>query len=315
MKDFDLFLNELKNIFLDKQIKQKEPMSKHTSLQIGGDADYMVLPYSIDEIKRVVLLCKSHNMPFYIMGNGSNLLVSDLGYPGLIVKLSGGFSNVEVSEDGIVRAQAGVLMSKLSNVIARYELTGFEFGAGIPGTLGGAVTMNAGAYGGEIKQVLLSATIIDREGEVKTFNNEALQLGYRSSILQKQDLCLLEATMKLSKGNKQEILDRIHELNSLRQEKQPLDMHSAGSTFKRPEGYFAGKLICDSGLKGFQIGGAAVSEKHCGFLVNKENATAKDFMTLIKEVIRIVDEKYGVILEPEVKFLGTFDTDYRKAGI
>lgn len=315
MKDFDLFLNELKNIFLDKQIKQKEPMSKHTSLQIGGDADYMVLPYSIDEIKRVVLLCKSHNMPFYIMGNGSNLLVSDLGYPGLIVKLSGGFSNVEVSEDGIVRAQAGVLMSKLSNVIARYELTGFEFGAGIPGTLGGAVTMNAGAYGGEIKQVLLSATIIDREGEVKTFNNEALQLGYRSSILQKQDLCLLEATMKLSKGNKQEILDRIQELNSLRQEKQPLDMHSAGSTFKRPEGYFAGKLICDSGLKGFQIGGAAVSEKHCGFLVNKENATAKDFMTLIKEVIRIVDEKYGVILEPEVKFLGTFDTDYRKAGI
>ena len=315
MKDFDLFLNELKNIFLDKQIKQKEPMSKHTSLHIGGDADYMVLPYSIDEIKRVVLLCKSHNMPFYIMGNGSNLLVSDLGYPGLIVKLSGGFSNVEVSEDGIVRAQAGVLMSKLSNVIARYELTGFEFGAGIPGTLGGAVTMNAGAYGGEIKQVLLSATIIDREGEVQTFNNEALQLGYRSSILQKQDLCLLEATMKLSKGNKQEILDRIQELNSLRQEKQPLDMHSAGSTFKRPEGYFAGKLICDSGLKGFQIGGAAVSEKHCGFLVNKENATAMDFMTLIKEVIRIVDEKYGVILEPEVKFLGTFDTDYRKAGI
>jgi len=315
LKDFDLFLNGLKNIFLDKQIKQKEPMSKHTSLQIGGDADYMVLPYSIDEIKRVVLLCKSHNMPFYIMGNGSNLLVSDLGYPGLIVKLSGGFSNVEVSEDGIVRAQAGVLMSKLSNVIARYELTGFEFGAGIPGTLGGAVTMNAGAYGGEIKQVLLSATIIDREGEVKTFNNEALQLGYRSSILQKQDLCLLEATMRFNKGDKQEILDRIHELNSLRQEKQPLDMHSAGSTFKRPEGYFAGKLICDSGLKGFQIGGAAVSEKHCGFLVNKENATAKDFMTLIKEVIRIVDEKYGVILEPEVKFLGTFDTDYRKAGI
>ncbi len=315
MKDLDLFLNELKKIFLEKQIKQKESMSKHTSLQIGGDADYMVLPYSIDEIKRVVLLCKSHNMPFYIMGNGSNLLVSDLGYQGLIVKLSGGFSDIEISEDGIVRAQAGVLMSKLSNVIARYELTGFEFGAGIPGTLGGAVTMNAGAYGGEIKQVLLSATIIDREGEIQTLDNDALLLGYRSSILQKKDLCLLEATMKFGKGDKQEILDRIHELNSLRQEKQPLDMHSAGSTFKRPDGYFAGKLICDSGLKGYQIGGAAVSEKHCGFLVNKENATAKDFMTLIKEVIRIVNEKYGVILEPEVKFLGTFDTDYRKAGV
>ncbi|NLO09316.1 MAG: UDP-N-acetylmuramate dehydrogenase [Clostridiales bacterium] len=284
-------------------------MSKHTSLQIGGAADYMVLPSTIDEIKQVVLLCKSHNMPFYIMGNGSNLLVSDLGYQGLIIKLSGGFSDIEVTEDYIVRAQAGVLMSKLSNVIARHELTGFEFGAGIPGTLGGAVTMNAGAYGGEIKQVLLTATVIDRDGEIYTLDNEALQLGYRSSILQKKDLCLLEATMKFSKGNKQEILDKIHELNSLRQEKQPLDKHSAGSTFKRPEGYFAGKLISDAGLKGYQVGGAAVSDKHCGFLINKENATAKDFMTLIKEVIRIVDEKFGVILEPEVKFLGTFDID------
>ncbi len=309
MKDLDLFLKELKNILADEQIRQKESMSKHTSLQIGGAADYMVLPSTIDEIKQVVLLCKSHNMPFYIMGNGSNLLVSDLGYQGLIIKLSGGFSDIEVTEDYIVRAQAGVLMSKLSNVIARHELTGFEFGAGIPGTLGGAVTMNAGAYGGEIKQVLLTATVIDRDGEIYTLDNEALQLGYRSSILQKKDLCLLEATMKFSKGNKQEILDKIHELNSLRQEKQPLDKHSAGSTFKRPEGYFAGKLISDAGLKGYQVGGAAVSDKHCGFLINKENATAKDFMTLIKEVIRIVDEKFGVILEPEVKFLGTFDID------
>jgi UDP-N-acetylmuramate dehydrogenase len=309
LKDLDLFLKELKNILADEQIRQKESMSKHTSLQIGGAADYMVLPSTIDEIKQVVLLCKSHNMPFYIMGNGSNLLVSDLGYQGLIIKLSGGFSDIEVTEDYIVRAQAGVLMSKLSNVIARHELTGFEFGAGIPGTLGGAVTMNAGAYGGEIKQVLLTATVIDRDGEIYTLDNEALQLGYRSSILQKKDLCLLEATMKFSKGNKQEILDKIHELNSLRQEKQPLDKHSAGSTFKRPEGYFAGKLISDAGLKGYQVGGAAVSDKHCGFLINKENATAKDFMTLIKEVIRIVDEKFGVILEPEVKFLGTFDID------
>lgn len=309
MKELDLFLKELKKILTDEQIRQKESMSKHTSLQIGGEADYMVLPFTIDEIKQVVVLCKKHNMPFYIMGNGSNLLVSDLGYQGLILKLSGGFSDIEVTEDGIVRAQAGVLMSKLSNVIARHELTGFEFGAGIPGTLGGAVTMNAGAYGGEIKQVLLSATVVDRDGEIYTLDNNALQLGYRSSILQKNDLCLLEATMKFNKGDKQEIVDKIYELNSLRQEKQPLDKHSAGSTFKRPEGYFAGKLISDAGLKGYQIGGAAVSEKHCGFLINKENATAKDFMTLIKEVIRIVDEKYGVLLEPEVKFLGIFDKD------
>ena len=309
MKDIDLFFSNLQKIFSDEQIKQKESMSKHTSLQIGGEADYMVLPTAIDEIRQVVILCKSHDMPFYIMGNGSNLLVSDSGYQGLIIKLAEDFSDIDVSLDGIVRAQAGVLMSKLANVIARYELTGFEFAAGIPGTLGGAVTMNAGAYGGEIKQVLLSATVINRAGEIFTLDNEALLLGYRSSILQKQDLCLLDATMRFNKGDKTEILGKIRELNSLRQEKQPLDKRSAGSTFKRPEGYFAGKLISDAGLKGFQIGGAAVSEKHCGFLINKDNATAKDFMALIKEVIRIVDEKFGVVLEPEVRFLGHFDID------
>lgn len=307
MKDMDLFLESLKNVFSDRQIRLKESMSKHTTLQIGGEADYMVLPSSIEEVKQAVLLCKKYNIPFFVMGNGSNLLVSDLGYRGLIIKLSGDFSNIEISEEGIVRAQAGVLMSKLANVIARHELTGFEFAAGIPGTLGGAVAMNAGAYGGEIKQVLLTATVIDREGEIYTLDNEALLLGYRSSILQKQDLCLLEATMSFSKGDRQLIHDKISELNSLRQEKQPLDKLSAGSTFKRPEGYFAGKLISDAGLRGFQIGGAAVSEKHCGFLINKDNATAKDFMTLIKEVIRIVYEKFGVMLEPEVKFLGNFD--------
>jgi UDP-N-acetylmuramate dehydrogenase len=305
----DLFLSELKQIFRTEQIKINEPMSRHTSLHIGGDADYMVLPSSIEEIKKVVLLCKNSNMPYYIMGNGSNLLVSDLGYPGLIVKLADRFSNITVSDEGVVHAQAGVLMSKLSSVIARHELTGFEFGAGIPGTLGGAVTMNAGAYGGEIKQILIAATVIDQEGEIHNIDSDDLELGYRSSILQKKNLCLLEATMRLSKGNKEQILGKIHELNSLRQIKQPLDKYSAGSTFKRPEGYFAGKLICDAGLKGYQIGGAAVSDKHCGFLINKDNATAGDFMTLIKDVVRIVEDKFGVMLEPEVKLLGTFDVD------
>lgn len=303
----DLFLCELNKIIGTKQIKLKEPMSKHTSLRIGGEVDYMVMPSSIDEIKKVVLLCKNHDMPYYIMGNGSNLLVSDLGYRGLIVKLCEQFSSISLDEDGIVRAQAGVLMSKLSSVIARNDLAGFEFAAGIPGTLGGAVTMNAGAYGGEIKQVLLTATVIDQDGNVHTLDNEDLQLGYRTSILQSKNLCLLEATMKFVKGDRQEILDKIHDLNSKRVSKQPLDKYSAGSTFKRPEGYFAGKLIADAGLKGYQIGGAAVSEKHCGFLINKNNATAMDFMTLIKEVIRIVEDKFGVRLEPEVKFLGTFD--------
>lgn len=309
MKDISLFLEELNSIFTAEHIKHKEPMSRHTTLRIGGEADYMVLPSSIEEIKQVVLLCKRYNMPFYIMGNGSNLLVSDSGYRGLVIKLSSEFSAITVLDEGIVVAQAGVLMSKLSSVIARHELTGFEFGAGIPGTLGGAVTMNAGAYGGEIKQIIQSATVIDREGEIYSLDKEELELGYRSSILQMKDLCLLEATLKLDKGNRQQILDKIYELNSQRQEKQPLDKYSAGSTFKRPQGHFAGKLISDAGLKGYQIGGAAVSDKHCGFLINKENATAKDFMALINEVIRIVDNKFGVVLEPEVKFLGTFDSE------
>lgn len=305
----NLFLDELRNLIETDHIKLKEPMSRHTSLHIGGEADYLVLPTSKEQIKQVVLLCKNHKMPYYIMGNGSNLLVSDSGFRGLIIKLSDQFADIEVKEDGTVHAQAGVLLSKLSNVIAKHELTGFEFAAGIPGTLGGAVTMNAGAYGGEMKQCLISATVMDSEGNIYELDNEGLKLGYRSSIVQINNLCVLDATMKFEKGDKQQILDKIKELNHLRQTKQPLDQFSAGSTFKRPEGYFAGKLIADAGLRGYQIGGAAVSEKHCGFLINKDNASAKDFITLIREVTRIVNEKFGVRLEPEVRFLGDFDID------
>ncbi len=309
MKDTDLFEKELNEIFSSDRILKNEPMSRHTSLRIGGNTDYMVFPATIDEIRLTIKLCRKYDMPYYIMGNGSNLLVSDSGYRGLIIKLSDRFSNISVEEDGTVLAQAGVLMSKLSNVIAANSLTGFEFGAGIPGTLGGAVAMNAGAYGGEMQQVVISATVIDGDGNIRTLSNKELEFGYRSSVIQKKDLCVLEATLKLNKGDKRQILDKIRELNHLRQSKQPLDKFSAGSTFKRPEGHFAGKLISDAGLRGFQIGDAAVSEKHCGFLVNKGNATAGDFMKLIKEVTRIVNEKYGVLLEPEVKFLGTFDSD------
>jgi len=309
LKDTDLFEKELNEIFSSDRILKNEPMSRHTSLRIGGNTDYMVFPATIDEIRLTIKLCRKYDMPYYIMGNGSNLLVSDSGYRGLIIKLSDRFSNISVEEDGTVLAQAGVLMSKLSNVIAANSLTGFEFGAGIPGTLGGAVAMNAGAYGGEMQQVVISATVIDGDGNIRTLSNKELEFGYRSSVIQKRDLCVLEATLKLNKGDKRQILDKIRELNHLRQSKQPLDKFSAGSTFKRPEGHFAGKLISDAGLRGFQIGDAAVSEKHCGFLVNKGNATAGDFMKLIKEVTRIVNEKYGVLLEPEVKFLGTFDSD------
>lgn len=304
-----LFLDGLNSILETEHIKLKEPMWRHTSLHIGGEADYMVLPTSIEQIKQVIQLCKKNKMPYYIMGNGSNLLVADTGYRGLIIKLSDQFADIRILEEGMVHAQAGVLMSKLSNVIARHSLAGFEFAAGIPGTLGGAVAMNAGAYGGEMKDCLISATVMDSEGEIHVLDNEGLKLGYRSSILQNSDFCLLEASMKFNKGDKEQIVDKIRELNHLRRMKQPLEQYSAGSTFKRPEGYYAGKLICDAGLKGYQIGGAAVSEKHCGFLINKDNATAKDFMALINEVIRIVEEKFAVRLEPEVKFLGNFDMD------
>ena len=302
----DVFYNKLIDILNSKQIYLKENMGNHTTLHIGGPADYFVTPSSVDEITKVIDLCKSSHMPYYIMGNGSNLLVSDDGYRGLIMKIGDNYSHAFISEDGTVTAQGGILLSKLANAIAKESLTGFEFASGIPGTLGGAVYMNAGAYGGEMVQCLVSAKVMDMEGEMFILSNEELELGYRTSILQKKDYILLEATMKLRIGNKKEIFAQMKELNGRRREKQPLDKYSAGSTFKRPVGYYAGKLISDAGLSGLQIGGAAVSDKHCGFLINNDNATAKEFAALIQEVVRVVYEKFEVTLEPEVRFLGEF---------
>lgn len=302
----EVFYNKLIDILKKDQIYMKEIMENHTSLHIGGPADYFVTPSSEDEIMKVIELCKLSHMPYYIMGNGSNLLVSDDGYRGLIMKIGDNYSEFSIGEDGIVLAQGGILLSKLANGIAKKSLTGFEFASGIPGTLGGAVYMNAGAYGGEMVQCLLSAKVMDMDGEILILSNEELELGYRTSILQTKDYILLEATMKFNKGKKEEIFAQMQELNRRRRDKQPLDKYSAGSTFKRPVGYYAGKLISDAGLSGFQIGGAAVSDKHCGFLINKDNATAKDFAALIREVIRIVNERYHVRLEPEVRFLGDF---------
>lgn len=303
----DQFYQELTRILPQNQIKQKERMENHTSLHIGGEADYFVTPTSANEIKAVLCLCNQENIPSYIMGNGSNLLVSDEGYRGLVLKLGEDFSYVSVREDGTVTAQAGILLSKLANEVARNSFTGFEFAAGIPGTLGGAVTMNAGAYDGDINQCIVSAKLMDAEGNIHCFNKEELELGYRSSILQRKNYILLEAEMKFKKVDMQEILHRMKELNTQRRDKQPLDQYSAGSTFRRPEGYYTGKLVNDAGLRGYQVGGAAVSEKHCGFIINKGNATAKDFLTVIQDVVRIVNEKFGVRLEPEVKYLGEFN--------
>lgn len=300
------FYQEISHIIPSDQIKYKERMDLHTSLHIGGEADYYVTPTSEDEVKALILLCREKNIPYYIIGNGSNLLVSDKGYRGVILRLGERFSKITIREDGTVTAQAGVLLSKLANEIARQSLTGFEFAAGIPGSLGGAVTMNAGAYDGDMKSCMISARVMNSEGEIKELNKEELELDYRSSILQKMDYIVLDATMRFEKGDHQQIVKKMQELNSLRREKQPLDQYSVGSTFKRPTGYFAAKLICDAGLRGYQIGGAQVSEKHCGFLINKDQSTAKDFMTLIQEVRRTVEEKFSVKLEPEVKFLGDF---------
>ncbi len=307
----DQFLPELQQILPAGRILTKERMEHHTSLHIGGEADYLVLPAKEEEIKEVILLCRQVKLPYYIMGNGSNLLVADSGYRGLIMKLGENYSDILFTHEGIVTAQAGVLLSKLAHEVAGHCLTGFEFAAGIPGTLGGAVTMNAGAYDGEMKHCLLSARLMDQEGTIRTYSNEELQLGYRTSLLQKEKLIVLDATMKFCSGDYDKITGRIKELNSLRREKQPLEQYSAGSTFKRPAGHFAGKLIHDAGLRGYSLGGAQVSEKHCGFLINKENATAREFLALIMEVIRIVEETSGVRLEPEVKLLGFEASDLR----
>jgi UDP-N-acetylmuramate dehydrogenase len=302
----DLFYRELLLTVPEEHIRRDEPMEYHTSLHIGGKTDYFITPTQTDEVKAILSICKKAEVPCFILGNGSNLLVSDLGFRGVILQLGENFSQVWVKDQGIITAQAGVLLSRLAGIAAEHSLTGFEFASGIPGTLGGAVTMNAGAYDGEMKQCLVKARMLDLEGNLREFTLEELELGYRTSILQRENHILLEADIRLSEGDQQQIRQKMNDLNAQRREKQPLDKFSAGSTFKRPPGHFAGKLINDAGLRGYQVGGAAVSEKHCGFVINKDNATAEDFRAVIRDVIRIVEEKYGVRLEPEVKFLGDF---------
>lgn len=297
--------NQLCRIAGSDNVLTDEPMDKHITFRVGGNADFYVIPHSIDEVKELVGMLKSCNYPYYILGNGSNMLIGDKGYRGAIIKLYKNMSDIQI-EGNIVTAQAGALLSKLAACCCEESLEGLEFAAGIPGTLGGAVVMNAGAYGGEMKDVLLSVTVLDDNGEIIELNNEQLELGYRSSIISKKGYIVLEAKLKLKNGNSEEIKNKIEQLRKKRIEKQPLEYASAGSTFKRPEGYFAGKLIMDSGLKGRCIGGAKVSEKHCGFIINTGNATAKDIKELIEFAAETVYEKFGVKIETEVKMLGDF---------
>lgn len=287
------------------KVKIDEPMKRHTTFRIGGPADYFLLPSSPEEVKGIIEICKEEKLPYFILGNGSNLLVSDTGYRGVIIQLYRNYGEITV-EGNMIRANAGALLSQIAAAARNASLTGFEFAGGIPGTLGGAVVMNAGAYGGEMKDVLKEVTVMTGEGEIITLPAEKLEMGYRTSIVKTKGYLVLGAVITLEQGNQEMIKARMKELTEQRITKQPLEFPSAGSTFKRPEGYFAGKLIMDAGLRGYQTGGAQVAEKHCGFVINKDNATAADVCRLMKDVQDKVKEQFGVTLEPEVKFLGDF---------
>lgn len=268
-------------------------------------ADYFLMPDKGEDVGRVIKICKEKEIPYFILGNGSNLLVGDGGYRGAVIQIYRNMSSVTV-EGNEITAQAGALLSAVAAAAKNASLTGFEFAGGIPGTIGGAVVMNAGAYGGEMKDVLTEVTVMNAEGDIFTLPTEELELGYRTSIIKTAGYIVLEAKIRLKEGDPEVIRETMKDLTIRRTTKQPLEYPSAGSTFKRPEGYFAGKLIMDSGLAGYQVGGAQVSEKHCGFVINAGDATARDVRTLMDNVRDIVYKKYGVILEPEVKFLGEF---------
>lgn len=300
----DLY-NKLVEVLSTERVLQDESMKKHTTFRVGGPADYFTVPVTKEEVKAVVGICKEMQIPYYILGNGSNLLVSDEGYRGVIIQLYKEMSGIEVNGK-VIRAQAGASLAKIANAALESELTGFEFAAGIPGTIGGACVMNAGAYGGEMRDVLVEVTVLTQDGEVLTLANDELELGYRTSVIAKKDYIVLEAVIELKPGKAEDIKAIMEELREKRVSKQPLEYPSAGSTFKRPEGHFAGKLIQDAGLRGFKVGGAQVSEKHCGFVINAGKATAHDVDELMKQVSAKVEEQFGVTLEPEVKRLGEF---------
>ena len=297
------FYDKLNNVIGKDSILIDEPMSRHTTFRVGGPADFFVTPKAKEEVRDVVRICKEAGMPYYIIGNGSNLLVSDAGYRGVIVQIYKEMNEVKVEGD-LVKAQAGALLSGIAAKALGAELSGFEFASGIPGTIGGACVMNAGAYGGEMKDVLESVTVLTGEGKIIELGRNELELGYRTSVIAKKGYIVLGAVLKLERGDGEKIKTYMDELKEKRVTKQPLEYPSAGSTFKRPEGYFAGKLIEDAGLRGFQVGGAQVSEKHCGFVINRDHATAADIMELMRQVQIRVKENSGVDLEPEVKRLG-----------
>lgn len=300
----EIWMNELKTILLPEQMFPEEPMSRHTSFRIGGPAQLLVIP-SAEQLPLVVGWCRKQAVPYTVIGNGSNLLVGDGGIRGITIVMGARASDITV-EGTIVRAAAGALLTRTAHAAADAGLTGMEFAAGIPGSIGGAVVMNAGAYGGEMKDIVAAVKVLTKDGEVVTRQAAELEFGYRhSAIMENQDI-VLEAVLELTPGDRAAIKDRMQELKGQRAAKQPLEWPSAGSTFKRPQGYFAGKLIMDAGLRGFRVGDAQVSEKHCGFIVNRGQATAEDVEKLIHEVQQRVRDQFGVELTPEVRRIGEF---------
>lgn len=280
------------------------PMKKYTSFRCGGNASVLVIPNSVDCLKQIIDFCSSKSIKPLIIGNGSNLLVTDNGINGVVIKIGSDISKIELLDETTIRCEAGASLKSLCMFALENSLSGLEFAYGIPGTLGGAVYMNAGAYGGEMKDVLVSTTHIDSNGDFGELTQENLNLIYRGSAYTDNDYAIVSAVLKLKKADKKDIKEAMDDKLQRRKDKQPLEYGSAGSTFKRPTGYFAGALIEQSGLKGYTVGGAQVSEKHAGFVINKNNATSTDVINLIRDVQRIVYEKHGVMLETEVKIIG-----------
>ena len=297
------FLKEIASFMEAEDIKIDEMMSKHTSFRVGGPAKVFLTVHSEESLRNILLALKRYELPYFVLGNGSNLLVSDEGYDGVMVYLGEEFSEVEITGTQM-RAKAAALLGKVARMAMEEELAGLEFAAGIPGSLGGGVVMIAGAFGGELCQVVTKVRAMNPDGVIIELEKDQLVLGYRTSIFKTKPFVILEVFMELQKGNKEEILAKIKEYTKARVEKQPLEYPSAGSTFKRPEGYFAGKLIMDAGLRGYRVGDAQVSEKHCGFVINRGNATATEIKTLMENVAKKVKEEFGVDLEAEVIMLG-----------
>ena len=298
-------LSEILNIIPEDRVCRDEPMNKHTSFRTGGPADCYIKIGSAEELSALLSLLIKSGQEYMVIGNGSNLLISDRGYRGVAIEILSGMSSVLVEGERIV-ADAGTLLSKVSDAALKSSLKGFEFASGIPGTVGGAMVMNAGAYGGEMKDIVLSVKAIDKEGNRVELSNKEMDFGYRKSIIKEKGYIVTQTVFSLEKKEVKEIEGRIRELSEMRREKQPLEFPSAGSTFKRPENNFAGKLIMEAGLSGLKSGGAKVSEKHCGFIINEGGATSTDIYSLIKEVQEKVFLSSGVMLEPEVMMIGEF---------